>query len=167
MGELNNRISAFTVIETMVALVLTALAISFIFTGIRLVNRQNETLTSQLAASGEIDRLYHALQTDTYRASEIRRFPEGLVFRMADTSVYYLNGDSLCIRRIGHLTDTFRIQIDSMAYWLLNKQQENQSGAIDACSMYVIRNDRSTPLLIRKTYDMATLMYLTDSTTTP
>src|SRR3546814_7124539 len=94
MGELNNRISAFTVIETMVALVLTALAISFIFTGIRLVNRQNKTLTSKLAASGEIDRLYHELQTATYRASEIRRFPEELVFRKADTFVDYQIGSA-------------------------------------------------------------------------
>ncbi|MEC3878630.1 PulJ/GspJ family protein [Parapedobacter sp. 10938] len=167
MERLNRRIPAFTVIETMVALVLTALVISFIFTAMRWVNRQSGTLTAQLAASGEMDRLYHALQTDTDRSSEIRRFPDGLVFRRADTSVYYLNVDSLCIRRIGHLTDTFRVQIDSLAYWFLNSRQETPRGVVDACSMYVTRNNRATPVFIRKTYDMAALMYLTDSTTTP
>lgn len=167
MKRLNYRLSAFTVIEVMVALILTALAISLIFTGIRLAKRQSDALAHRFTASGEIDRFYAALQTDASRASEIRRFPEGLDFRRTDTSVLYLVADSLCVRKIDHITDTFHVQIDSMACWFLNKRQENQLGVVDECSLQVTINNRSAPLLVRKTYDMTTLMDLTDSTDTP
>ena len=164
MKRLNYRLSAFTVIEVMVALILTALAISLIFTGIRLAKRQSDTLMGQFTDSGEIDRLYAALQADASRASEIRRLPQGLDFRRADTIVLYLFADSLCVRKIGHSTDTFCVQIDSMACWFLNKPRENQLGVVDECTLQVSINNRSAPLLVRKTYDMATLMGLTDST---
>src|SRR5690606_31104272 len=160
MKQVNNRIAAFTVIETMVALVLTALALSLIFTGIRFVNSQSETFTSHLAASGETDRLYHALQADANRAAEVRQFPGGLDFRKADTSVYYFATDSLFVRQTDHLADTFRIRIDSIAYWFLNRRQEGQSETVDECSIYVTGNQHAAPLLIRKTYDVATLMCL-------
>ncbi len=163
MSASKNRIAAFTIMEVMVALVLTALAMSFIFAGIRFVQRQSASLTHQLEASGEIDRFYYALQTDVHRTSEIRYQQDGIVFSEMDTAIHYLPADSICIRYTRHLTDTFRVSIDSISCWFAGRRQETQGGPIDELSVYLTQHNRPLSVWVQKPYDMAARMRLTDS----
>ena len=163
MKRMENRLAAFTVIEMMVALALTALAIALIFSAFRLIEGQRAALADQFSSSAEIDRLYRSLQTDTRRATAIRRSSNGLGFQSTGVSIHYLLSDSLCIRQVNQLPDTFRVQVDSVAYWFLRKRQQQEMGAVDECGIYLSTSTGSSPLLIHKTYDMATLMQLTDS----
>ena len=163
MSAQKHRIPAFTVIEVMVALVLTALVISFIFGGIRFLQRQSDTLVRRLEISGEVDRFYRALQTDANRASEIRCGIDEMEFSGKDSTIYYQLNDSVSIRKADLLADTFRIRIDSLACWFAGGKQEPDHDQVDEICIYLSQNNRPVPIWIRKHYDMATRMRLTDS----
>ncbi len=150
------RIAASTIIEMMVALVLTALAISFIYAGYRYIQRQGNGVTQHLLAFGEVDRFYRALQADNLAADEIRYGSYGIDFGTGEArEVVYLVADSLCIRQTGQATDTFRVQLDSLVCWLADERQETERGLVDACYFYLHQNGKPVPLVVRKTYDAA------------
>ncbi|MFC3197335.1 type II secretion system protein J [Parapedobacter deserti] len=157
-----HKLQAFTIIETMIALVLTALTISFVYAGIRFAQRQGDTMAQQLESFGEFNRLHRALQADTKRSGEIRYRDSELSFLAGDRIIEYVLGDSLCIRHEGFIADTFHIRIDSVASWYDRSRLKGTTGLLaDQAALYVQVRGRSLPITIYKQYDAATLMQLT------
>lgn len=166
MSNHQHKLRAFTIIETMVALVLTALTISFVYVGIRFAQQQSNTLTRQLDTFGEFNRLHRALQTDAERTGEIRYGDRQLTLYGGDRIIYYAvsDSDSLCIRHEGSAADTFYIRVDSVASWFGGRRLEGVAEPVaDQAALYVQVRDRSLPITINKQYDAATLMRLTQN----
>ncbi|WP_257668265.1 PulJ/GspJ family protein [Parapedobacter tibetensis] len=159
------RLKAFTVIELMVALVLTALAISFVYAGIRFVHRQNTALTQQLAHFDEFNRLHRALQSDANGADEIRYYGTGIDFQSRDKAVSFIPIDSVCIREVsGVAADTFNIRVDSMACWFEGMRLEGTGSPLDRAAIHVSVFGNPLAIALEKVYDAATLIDLTSST---
>lgn len=164
MNNHQHKLRAFTIMETMVALVLTALTISFVYAGIRFAQRQGNTVTRQLDTFGEFNRLHRALQADTERTGEIHYRDRELSFLTPERTIGYVLSDSLCIRREGAIADTFDIRIDSAASWFERTRLEGTTGLMaDQVALYVRVRDRSLSITITKQYDAATLMRLTQT----
>ncbi len=164
MTTYSHKLRAFTIIETMVALVLTALAISFVYAAVRFVKQHQDGLAKQLDTFGEFNRLHSALQTDAGMANELQISEMGIELNLADRSILYHAVDSVCIRYAGALADTFRIRVDSVAYWFEGQRRETTGNTIDEGTIYVSMHSQSLPIAIYKRYDAASLIKLTQST---
>ncbi|SEK54907.1 PulJ/GspJ family protein [Parapedobacter koreensis] len=164
MTTCKHRLRAFTIVETMVALVLTALAISFVYAAIRYVQRQRDTLSGQLDRYGEFNRLHGALQADADDADEIRYNADGIDFYRDHRAIQYLVSDSLCIRHEGIVADTFRIRVDSVGCWFAGQRLETAGQLADQGVLSVAIADRPLTITVSKWYDAATLIQLTQPT---
>lgn len=164
-NDISTRLRAFTVIELMVALVLTALAISFVYAGLRFVQRQSNGLTQQLTGFEEFNRLHTALQADAIQADEIWYSEHGIDFHSPLRTVRFAPLDTVCIRQVSGLTtDTFHIRVDSIACWFLNENRHGAPGPIDEASIHVALQGHPLPITLRKAYDAHTLFTLTNYT---
>ncbi|SFC23352.1 prepilin-type N-terminal cleavage/methylation domain-containing protein [Parapedobacter composti] len=160
------NLRAFTILEMMVALVLTALAVSFVYAAIRFVQGQGDALAARLGAFGEFNRLQRALQTDARAAAEIRYNGAGIDFLADDMATHYLLLDSHCVRLTAAVADTFRIRVDSLACWFAGERQMAMQGMADETAFFVNVHGHAVPLSVQKHYDAATLTRLTDTITT-
>ncbi|MFC7526920.1 type II secretion system protein J [Parapedobacter sp. GCM10030251] len=154
-----HKLPAFTIMETLVALVLTALTISFVYVGIRFVQRQGGVLSQQLDTFGQFSQFHHVFQADAGRADQIRyRPPLGLEFHNENRTILYTASDSVCIRDNGLTADTFQIRVDSIACWFGGARQEVEGGLVDQGTFFISVSDRSLPLSIQKHYSSETLI---------
>lgn len=154
-----HKLPAFTIMETMVALVLTALTISFVYVGIRFVQRQSGVLSQQLDKFGQFSQFHLVFQADAGRADEIRYHPPlGLEFHNENRTILYTASDSLCIRRDGLAADTFQIRIDSIACWFSRERQDAGGGLVDQGTFFISVSDKSLPISIHKHYSSETLI---------
>ncbi|MGK6353467.1 PulJ/GspJ family protein [Parapedobacter sp. DT-150] len=163
MNSHQHRLQAFTIMEMMVALVLTALAVALVYAGLRFVQRQGEQFSRQLGDFGEVNRLHSAIQTDAGAAGELRREESGLAFYRKDKLIQYSIMDSICVRYDGTVADTFHVQVDSLGGWFLGRRQESIGGVLDHATLYAAPGNRHLSIVVRKQYDAATLIHLTDS----
>ena len=154
-----HKLAAFTIMETLVALVLTALTISFFYVGIRFVQRHGGVLAQQLNTFGHVSQFYHVFQADAGRADEVRYHPPlGVEFRNRNHTIIYTASDSLCIRDNGISADTFRIRIDSITCWFSRARQTVGDGLIDQGTFFISVSNGSLPISIRKHYSSETLI---------
>jgi len=159
MNRNPHKLPAFTIMETMVALVLTALTISFVYVGIRFVQRQGGILSHQLDTFGQFSRFHRVFQADAGRADEVRyHSPRSLAFYNENRVVLYTASDSLCIRDNGFAADTFQIRVDSIACWFGGMRQEVVDGLVDQSTFYVSVSDKSLPLSIQNHYSSETFI---------
>ncbi|MBK1442017.1 prepilin-type N-terminal cleavage/methylation domain-containing protein [Parapedobacter sp. ISTM3] len=164
MKSRKHRLHAFTMVEIMVALVLTALAISFVYTAVRLVQRQSDTLASQLDRYGEFNRFHRALQADAEDADEMQYNGTGIDFIGRQRLVQYSVSDTLCVRHEGMVADTFRIRADSLRCWFGGQQLETAGQVVDLSIFSVSIEDKPLSITISKWYDAATLIRLIQAT---
>lgn len=159
-----NRLKAFTLMETLMALVLTSILIALIYAGIRRMHHYLIIVKKQTADSSEFHRFQHAIYTDAYRANALYCLPQGIRFILPDTEVEYTWQDSIGLRQTSLDTDTFQVTVNEQLCWFFQEPVSPKETAIAEVShISTNHKHRHVTLSINQQYDAETLIRLTSA----
>ena len=157
------RLNAFTVLELLVVLVISALLFSLAYAALRAVQRQQGAIERKSALLGHISTWQTALAADfdtgtgvAVSQDQVRcQRPAGLVIYT------YSYPDSTLVREQGELLDTFRLPIRQCAYFW--QGQPRTAGPIDEISLLGITTQDTFCLQAHAHYSAQQLVPAFDS----
>ncbi|MEC3882011.1 PulJ/GspJ family protein [Parapedobacter sp. 10938] len=164
---MSNKLNAFTIMETMVALVLTGLVIVMVYSSIGTLLQQADTLAAKLNNFGELNRLQQALMTDNRDAQTLYFNGESVEFKRPAINITYVLTDSLCIRKTELTSDTFHVHVDSTAFWFEGSRQNTFGGMVDAGTIFITKSGTCYPITFAKHYGSNTLISYLSSKSQP
>lgn len=161
MTRPHHTLRAYTIIETLIAMSLTALTIGLILTSIRLIDAHQRQFRRKMDVYTEYMRLHNALQKDTHHAENIGIVDHAITFMRDGKFIRYHRLDTLYIRQERGLTDTFHIRTDSIDSWFLAQRLTDSTGPLDEATLFLHIDGNLHSISISKRYDAAMTMRLT------
>jgi prepilin-type N-terminal cleavage/methylation domain-containing protein len=127
------RLDAFTILELLVVMVVSALLFGMAYSALRMVQRQQQGIARKSALLGQISTWQTALAADFYTSTIVTLSNDQVRCQRRDGEVTYLFQDSTLVREQGELVDTFRLPIRQCTYFW--QGQERTSGLIDELTL--------------------------------
>lgn len=109
------KISAYTLMEVTVAMLLSALTITICYSAYGIVTNYFSIFEEKNALATEALLLRHTLERDAERSEYLLRTSDGFVFLQDSMNVNYVFTDTAILRRLNELhTDTFKFQTNQL-----------------------------------------------------
>jgi len=140
------RLSAFTLLELMIAMALSAVLMSTAYLALHLVQRQQHMASRTLSAVAQVSALQGLLTQDFRRARSVRVDGERVYCQQADRLIEYVLLDSCILRHQAAVQDTFFVSV--LDYQYLSKAQPltTRHGLVDEVTL-TIQSLRDTLVL--------------------
>lgn len=153
------RTSGFTVMELMVAMVISGIvvlaALQFYIVFNKMILQKNKTMEGRNAEL----QFYNLIKTDMDSAVTVKYSRDELTFQLPqDNPVHYEFMDEYVVRYQNSLSDTFRLQATNIAV-----ENENITGYVKAIKFEIQQNGGIIPIIIEKTYANDVLLNATIS----
>lgn len=135
MPHLPRRLKAFTILELLVVLVVSALLFSMAYAALRMVLRQQQLIVQKSAALGSISTWQSILAADFKAGTAVEVSQDQVRCERTDGPVFYTYSyaDSALVRAQGDVVDTFRVPIRECRYFW--QGQPRTSGRIDEIAL--------------------------------
>jgi prepilin-type N-terminal cleavage/methylation domain-containing protein len=144
------RLSAFTLLELLVALVVTALLVGMGYAALRLVQGQQRAITRRTALLGQLSTWQALLATDFAAGTAVEATADEVrCFRRTGLVVYRWQ-DSTLLRTQGELTDTFPSPVREYAYFWQGLPR--QQGLLDELTLTTVTAQDTFYLQARAQY---------------
>lgn len=147
-----NRLRAFTLMEMMVVMVVSAVAITICFTCFNLIQRQFLRFKDRQEAFAvhlEIDRL---MTKDFSDCRQILKMQQGCSFRYAWRTVRYEFMDGMIVRLDSARSDTFSIPFSGIEMRQGGRDVVEEGEMIDALRLQFLIDDEEFSLSFQKQY---------------
>ena len=153
MISIRRKLSAFTLSEMLVVLIITVIVVGLAFSILNLVQKQMSTIQDGFAENGDRNRLKHALWRDfgTYSRIYYQETSNQLICESPTEKVTYEFQQNLVVRAL----DSFRIGKHTPACFFLGKSQT--SGEVDALEIRTFESGNNS-LFVYKTNTAETYM---------
>lgn len=124
-----SRLSAFTVLELLLVMVVSALLFSMAYAALRMVQRQQRAIERKSAALGQVSTWQTALEADFQPGAIIAVADDQVRCEREGRQVIYTFRDSVLVREQGEVIDTLLLPVrECTCYW---QGQSRTSGLID------------------------------------
>ena len=133
------RINAFTLLELVVVLVVSAVLFRLAYAALGLVQRQQAVYERHSATLGQVSSWQQALANDLRRASRVELMADELRCQLPIGPVVYAWRDSALIRQQGEVLDTLEIPVRAGAYFW--QGQPRSRGLVDEVSYLLAARD--------------------------
>ncbi|MCB2411143.1 PulJ/GspJ family protein [Hymenobacter lucidus] len=153
------RLRSFTLVELMLALVLSALIFGMAYAGLRIVQQQQQLFQQKAQILGQVSTLQTVLIRDFDRASSITAVDNRVQCTQQARMVEYHWLDSVVTRQQGEVTDTFQLPLLSVDYYF--QAQPQQAGLIDEVALAVVVLKDTFHLQAATTYSAGQLLLRT------
>ena len=129
------RLKAFTILELLVVLVVSALLVGMAFAALRLVQRQQQRIERHSALLGQISTWQATLAADFRASQRVELAHDRIRCQRADGPIFYTYSypDSTLVREQGDVLDTLPLPIRGCTYWW--QGQARTSGPIDEVAL--------------------------------
>lgn len=155
----NKKIPAFTIIELMVTMLISSIAIGIMYTGYDIVSKQYVTYKKNNEIIAETLYLNALMNNDFGNARDVKRNEDG--FELVDyanrLTIYELS-EEFIVREVSFSIDTFHIPVQHIAFSMLGNEVLNESTLIDEVSFDITVNKETHSFHYKKQYDAAFLM---------
>jgi len=157
------KIRAFTIIELVVVMVISGIAISIAGLSYDIINMQMlnyETTSARLLSTIQFN---HLLKTDFIQAKKVIKEQGSLKFVSENKNEisYYFDEDNI-IRRMAYLADTFQLSVFNVKQQLINEVQKNDGDLVDELSFQLTNLEHTQYFHYYKTYGADVLMEYTE-----
>ena len=158
---LPTKLSAFTIMEITITMLLAAIVISITYTAYTIINGSYLVFTRKNNEMAQVVQLDRLLKKDFYKASSISRDYQKILFRMDSTDIIYEFRPDLVTRTQG-ITDTFKIQTEIIntsfeSQPLPDLPTTDQPGLLDDMEWKIILQKEKIPYHYHKQYSSANL----------
>jgi prepilin-type N-terminal cleavage/methylation domain-containing protein len=160
MCKASKKLPAFTIIELMVTMLISSIALGLIYTGYEIVSKQYKSYKISNEIIAEALYLNAIMNIDFANARDVKRNDEGfeLIDYLNRITIYELSEEYI-VRKVSFSTDTFHIPVQQITYSMLGSEiMDEETILIDEVSFYVTVNKETHPFHYKKQYDAAFLM---------
>ncbi|MDF2456907.1 MAG: hypothetical protein K0R51_2900 [Cytophagaceae bacterium] len=154
-----NKIKAYTVIEMLVVMLISAVSIGITYTTYRIFanqyisyKRNSETIAQYVT----LDRL---LATDFLKADKVLKTSDGILVKMQTKEVNYKMNEEYVLRYDHSLIDTFRVGGVEFTYWWNGEQQHLPDRLIDQLKFESNYKEEKLEYVFLKKYGADAWMY--------
>ena len=132
---LPRRLKAFTILELLVVLVISALLFGMAYTALQLVLRQQRVIERKSAMLGQISTWQAVMTADFSTSLTVEVAQDRIRCQRTDGPVFYTYSypDSALVRSQGEVVDTFRLPIRECSYFW--QGQPRTTGLIDELTL--------------------------------
>ncbi|NHN27978.1 prepilin-type N-terminal cleavage/methylation domain-containing protein [Flavobacterium jejuense] len=111
----SNYIKAFSIVEVMVSMVITAIIVGLIFGVFTIVSEQILAFKKENEQTADFNRLSYSLNKAVFDSEKMMVRENGVYFQTYDgDTVFYQKEETYFIRKAQNFTDTFKIQINEI-----------------------------------------------------
>ncbi|KIO77972.1 hypothetical protein TH53_05920 [Pedobacter lusitanus] len=155
---MRNKVSAFTLMEVTVAMLISALVITICYTAYGLIQGYYLRFGEKNKTSAIVLDLKHVLERDFFKAVHIIRTEDGLSIEQDSLVIDYIFNDKQVLREIKSLhTDTFAMPVQQMKF-SFEGREVNVADTVDQVNLELqMDKDTKVPLQINKYYSSADL----------
>ncbi|HUH17851.1 hypothetical protein [Albibacterium sp.] len=153
------KVPAFTIIEVLIALILTAVVFTISFLSYKIVQDQFKDYSNSADRLVRYLELQKIINLDVDNSLYIEVTDEGFDSVFSDKSIHYFISDSLVVRRNENaVIDSFKFQIVNKQF-LFKKNIVTEPGkCFDNLTLTLNINDQQSFIIAKKEYDAQTLM---------
>lgn len=147
--------------ELVVALLLTAIVVTFAYTALLQWTGIFRTWSRTTASLDDSVLLMNALRSDNQRSTSLHHEENMLVFKAAQGNTCYLSHDSVIVR-IHHAqpADSFHFTLDSLRCTFMGRPSQDNGELVDNAVFFCHQEDRKISFRTEKHYDTKTLLRL-------
>ncbi len=155
---MKNKVSAFTLMEITVAMLISGLVITICYTAYGLIQGYYIRFGEKNKTSSMVLDLKHVLEKDFLKAVHIIRTEEGIVVQQDSLTVDYTFNNKQIFRQIKDLhTDTFAMPAQKVDFYFEGREA-NVADTVDQINLILQMNkDIQVPLQMNKQYSSADL----------
>lgn len=156
---MNRRISAFTLIELTVVMLISGFLFGIAYFSLQLFQNRYQHFSVETEKLMEIGRLTYLLNNDFNQAQVIIADREDIVFQMDSSTVHYQFLPEYSLRKQQSVvTDTFWIVSEGKRMHLLGKEKVSETGLIDELEFGYTYHEEPYLFHFYKPYDAEVLM---------
>lgn len=152
-------LKAFTLIEILVAMTLTALLSTFSFQGFQLIQQQYRLHNRINQESIDHQHFFTLVHQDLQKAKYIERYRNQLICNNGPEEIWYEIGSDFVCRNHSRnkvVRDTFPIQVDLIQTFF--QKNEVTSGLVDACQLKIQLFKEPQNINVTKKYSASDLI---------
>jgi hypothetical protein len=161
MYLISRKVNSFSLIETLVVMVLSSLIVSIIYFSYYTVSKYQMNLSSRLIDFNDKSELYFLLKKDFDRSKKIEAIDEESLrcnIERKGVEIQYIFSSSYIVRMQDGRVDTFKCNIDKPVFLWRGKQIIPPQGRIDELQIQLLDMAEPIQLSIHKQYDAASLV---------
>jgi prepilin-type N-terminal cleavage/methylation domain-containing protein len=128
------RLHAFTLLELLITMAVSAILMSMGYMALRIVQQQQHTAEHRLRELSQANTFQWLLARDFRRAQQVSVTAGELSCHFPGYDVAYLVQDSSVVRRQFEVTDTFTLPVLQVQYWLKGKPVSDTGSLLDEVS---------------------------------
>jgi type II secretory pathway component PulJ len=125
------KLNAFTILELIVAMVISSLVIGAGFMGYEMVVKQDGAYRNISSGINDAVIFHSVLGNDITKAKNLKVSGNGLICNYEDKSVKYDFNKNVILRKLNSLTDTFKISNDSLVLFYKGAEQKAEGALVD------------------------------------
>ena len=145
----SNYIKAFSIVEVMVSMVITAIIVGLIFGVFTIVSEQILRFKKENEQTADFNRLSYSLSKSVFDCEEMIVRDSGVYFQTYDGDViFYKKEAAYLIRKALTFTDTFKIQLDEIR--IDSVFNSNKSKVFQKLELQFFINENKVPLRFYK-----------------
>ncbi|TKC12046.1 hypothetical protein FA048_00050 [Pedobacter polaris] len=152
------KISAYTLMEVTVAMLLSALTITICYSAYGIITSYFKSFQDKNALADEVLALRHTLDRDSEKSNYMLKTDEGFEFLQDSSIIIYSFTDQHILRRLSEVhTDTFKLQAVELQRFF-ESQEIVAADTIDQISFkLVLTKDHTVSIQVNKYYSAAAL----------
>lgn len=155
-------IKAFTLLEVIIAMLITALLVSITYNAYLIINKSYISFTEKNERLTTIILMDHMISRDFTRAGTITSFHDKILFcGLNDTVIYQFENNDII--RVGNRTDTLKANVTNLSMSFEDRKlqpvEPNQDRLlVDDIVFTLTEEDQKIPLHYHKTYSATDLL---------
>lgn len=144
-----NYIAAFSIVEIMVSMVITAIVVGLIFGVFTIVSEQIIEFKKENEQTADFNRLSYSLNKAVFDSEKMITRENGIYFQTYDgDTILYKKEDAYLIRKAQTFTDTFRLELQTMR--IDSVYNEKKSKVFQKLELELLIHEKSVPLRFYK-----------------
>jgi type II secretory pathway component PulJ len=144
-----NYIAAFSIVEIMVSMVITAIVVGLIFGVFTIVSEQIIEFKKENEQTADFNRLSYSLNKAVFDSEKMITRDNGIYFQTYDgDTILYQKEDTYLIRKAQTFTDTFRLELQTMR--IDSVYNEKKSKVFQKLELELWIHEKSVPLRFYK-----------------
>lgn len=156
---LNFKLNAFTLIELMVSMLVSSIALGLIYSGYELISKQFKSYKTTNEIVAEAVYLNALIGKDFSKARNAKRNGDFVELNDYNNQLtIYEFTEEFIMRKVSFSTDTFYIPIKNLSFSILGTEIFSESSSIDEFSFDIKINKEVQVFHYKKQYDAAFLM---------
>jgi type II secretory pathway component PulJ len=152
--KIKSRVPAFTILEMVITMMISALIMGFALTAYLLILRANASIQQKNGWTVEVLQLDKTIQRDIDRGLKVLKTTNGIMITDSADSVSYAFNAAYIVR-ISRRIDTTKLQVEDLQ--TVFEQQPAEKGLVDEISFKVTCNQQTIFLIFHKYYSSADL----------